>query len=529
MIPFYQATPPIILAHLAQALNLVIQAQQPNPTEKDDRLAQFGQHRDWIARRAADAPGNFAHLVVWLDAERAWAEGQFDVAVRGFDAAQWESEARQRPWQRALIAERRGRFLLHHGLEHAARGALREAYRRYDQWGAARKIADLRAEFPFLTAVDDAVSPSQSQSSVSTLRQGSVSSQNIDLMAVLRASQAIGSETRLDRLADQVGQVLCELTGANSARLLLNDQDAGWLLLHPDGQMQPISSAITSGMLPATVIRYVERTREPLLVDDATRDDRFSQDPYLSGLGQCALLTLPVLSGGQPTAMLLLENRDTRGAFGANRLDTVMLLAGQLAVALGNAMLYTALECKVADRTRALEAANAQLELLAVTDPLTGLPNRRRLDDTMAREWPGQSTNSLPVSIAMIDIDHFKKYNDHYGHPAGDECLRMVATAISASVRESDVVIRYGGEEFAIFLADADEQTAARVTERVRAAVADLALPHEPTEAKRVTVSIGVATSMATTISPEELLSTADTFLYEAKRAGRNRVAAGAT
>jgi diguanylate cyclase (GGDEF)-like protein len=524
-IPFYQATPPVITAHLAQALNLVIHAQQAS--EKGDLLAQFDVECDWIARRAEDAPGNFHHLILWLDAERAWAGDQFESAVRGFDAAQRESDARQRPWHRALIAERRGRFLLHHAIEHAARAALREAHRRYHQWGAVRKTADLRHEFPFLTAVAETLSPTPSPSSTGTRDQGSVSSQNIDLMAVLRASQAISSETRLDRLADQVGQVLCELTGATSARLLLHDQDAGWLLLHPDGQMQPIASAITAGLLPATVIRYVERTREPLLVDDATRDDRFSQDPYLHDLQQCALLTLPVLSGGHPSAMLLLENRDTRGAFGTNRLDTVLLLAGQLAVALGNAMLYTALERKVADRTQALEAANAQLELLAVTDPLTGLPNRRRLSDTMTRQWQGQSPDSLPVSIAMIDIDHFKKYNDHYGHPAGDECLRRVAAAISGSVRESDVVIRYGGEEFAILLADADEQIAARVTERVRAAVAELALAHEASDAKRVTVSIGVATSMPATIAPEELLSTADTYLYEAKRTGRNRVIAG--
>ena len=285
----------------------------------------------------------------------------------------------------------------------------------------------------------------------------------------------------------------------------------------------------TAGLVPLSVVRYVQRTGEPLLLDDATHDDRFAADPYLRDVPECALLAVPVHSRGELAALLLLENRRSRGAFGANRLDIVLLIAGQLSVSVDNAMLYAALERKVAERTEALKAANEQLELLASTDALTGLPNRRRLTDTLDAEWRRSIRSALPVAVAMIDIDHFKLYNDHYGHPAGDECLRRVAAAIRANIRDSDLAARFGGEEFALVLPGTDDADGARVAERVRAAVAGMAEPHELAGHGIVTVSIGVASAVPTRLTTAaQLMKTADGELYEAKRTGRNRVSVAA-
>ncbi|CAK0776062.1 two-component system, chemotaxis family, response regulator WspR [Gammaproteobacteria bacterium] len=166
------------------------------------------------------------------------------------------------------------------------------------------------------------------------------------------------------------------------------------------------------------------------------------------------------------------------------------------------------------------------LENLAMLDGLTDIPNRRRFDEMIAIEWRRARRNTLPLSVLMVDVDHFKAYNDHYGHGAGDECLRKVARSLkSALMRPADFVARYGGEEFVIILPENNEGGARQMAERIRAAVWDLSIPHahSPT-AKYVTISLGHATRVPGLDDvPEVLLGTADRALYQAKQEGRNR------
>ena len=234
-------------------------------------------------------------------------------------------------------------------------------------------------------------------------------------------------------------------------------------------------------------------------------------------------MAIPILNRGRLSALLLLENRLIRGAFSAEHLDGVMLIAGQLAVSLDNALIYASLERKVAERTQQLAVANQRLELLSATDPLTNVANRRRLEDFLAAQW--RQGSSGPLSLAMIDVDHFKIYNDHYGHQAGDECLQLIAAELKRNTRDIDLVARYGGEEFAVVMPGTDITAAALVAERLRAAIVALALPHELAAAGIVTISLGVAALVpAPSRDAEALINLADVELYRAKRTGRNRV-----
>lgn len=175
----------------------------------------------------------------------------------------------------------------------------------------------------------------------------------------------------------------------------------------------------------------------------------------------------------------------------------------------------------------ALQEANQRLQVLSVIDPLTGLANRRRFFETLLEEWHRAARRREPVGLAMIDVDYFKKYNDRYGHPAGDRCLRSVAIALERVLRDTDLVARYGGEEFICVLPGTDNEHAQRVAERGRAAVSALNTKHEDTEAGIVTVSIGVSSLVPSSdTSPELLIELADAALYKAKQQGRNRVAA---
>jgi len=187
------------------------------------------------------------------------------------------------------------------------------------------------------------------------------------------------------------------------------------------------------------------------------------------------------------------------------------------------------LERQVAQRTEELRVANARLEQLASTDELTGLANLRTFRERLEAVWAAARREGGPVSLIMLDVDHFKAYNDTFGHPAGDLCLRRIGAQLAASLYQaSDLAARHGGEEFAILLPGATARAAGLVAERVRAAVESLSIPH-PTSpvAAQVTVSAGHASaSPAAGGGPEELIAAADAALYEAKRAGRNRVVA---
>lgn len=170
--------------------------------------------------------------------------------------------------------------------------------------------------------------------------------------------------------------------------------------------------------------------------------------------------------------------------------------------------------------------AESALQRMASTDPLTGLANRRTLDEAYDREWRRALRERTAMSLLFIDVDHFKQFNDRYGHPAGDDALIAVARAISHSIRRpGDFAGRYGGEEFMVVLPNTDAVGARDVAERVRTAVHAAAIAHADSQHGHVTVSIGVAgTGPVPTGTPERLLQAADEALYAAKHEGRDRV-----
>jgi len=498
-----------------QALNARIKALQ---TELDKCIK-------WMGRRAKDAPMNYAHLHTWMQAERAWALDQQWEAMAGFNQAMDQVGAVTRPWQQALITERAAYFHFAQGLDRSAEPLLQSAFEGYQTWGAKAKVARLQEAHDFLRG------PSEHRSRGATGRSTIVSTDMVDVLSVLRASQAISSETSLAALSDRVGKVLGAMTGAATVNLLVKpDERQGWLMQLPDtdgqARTEPLELAAERGRLPLSVFHYAERTREVLLVPEATRDDRFARDPYFKGQAQCSLLMLPILSKGEMRACVMLENRLSRGAFSAERLDAVSMIAGQLAVSLDNALLYASLEQKVAERTAELEEANHRLELLSTTDALTGVANRRKFNEALDAEWLRARRARQPIGMVLIDIDHFKLYNDHYGHQGGDTCLQLVAASMKTGLRAgSDLIARYGGEEFVLLLPNTDLAGTLVVAERVRAAVEGRREPHLKSSHGIVTVSLG-ATSFVpgTDTRATQFVEVADQALYEAKRSGRNRV-----
>jgi diguanylate cyclase (GGDEF)-like protein len=184
------------------------------------------------------------------------------------------------------------------------------------------------------------------------------------------------------------------------------------------------------------------------------------------------------------------------------------------------------LETLVEQRTRALADANHRLEIMSHTDGLTGIANRRSFDRALAHEWNREQRAGKPLALLMLDVDLFKQFNDHYGHLAGDDCLKALAQAMAPAARRAgDLVARYGGEEFVVLLPDTSAHDALEVGRLIQRAIWSLSLPHTETPAGIVTVSIGVASLVPSSQqTPEELVRRADAALYLAKQSGRNRL-----
>ena len=227
--------------------------------------------------------------------------------------------------------------------------------------------------------------------------------------------------------------------------------------------------------------------------------------------GSPLLLSLSVLT----LSLLLLYQRQ----------HTNLGIAGVVIAVLGYGLRSILSQVRHIETEDLLRHDRTTLAELAMHDALTGLLNRRAFDEAIEREWRVVQRGDQVISLVLIDIDLFKQYNDSYGHPAGDTCLKLVADELQKSLRPVDILARYGGEEFVVILPAATLAAAIAVTLRMCERIHALALPHAASPFGHVTVSAGVAcSSLVRAGTPESLVGCADRALYEAKRKGRNRV-----
>lgn len=479
---------------------------------------------------ATNCPDNFAWQEQLLRAEQARIDGCPADALAGYARAATLARQYHRPLGQALGQERAGRLHLQQGQRKAAIQELEEAVFHYYQWGATGKAQALNQEFAELLA-----SAAEARSPVSVSSSGqstaAISTYRLDLDTVLKASLALSGEIQIDGLLQKLMAIVIENAGAEWGCLLLPSAEqwsivAQASVLDRNARLERVPLTKSTRVCEAA-IRYVIRTRQELTLDDAARDAAFGRDPYVQRQGVRSVFCLPLLAQNRLNGVLYLENNQLSGAFAPGRIEILQMLSAQAAIAIENAGLYEDLERQVAERTRELSEVNRRLQQLSECDGLTGIANRRKFDAVWDAEWKRAARQGLPLAVAMIDVDHFKAYNDHYGHQAGDDCLRQVAQTLAATVqRANDLVARYGGEEFVVVLPGVTAPDALHVAQKLGAAVAACQTPHAYSSAAAVvTVSIGVAWGVPEPgASPHDLIAAADASLYQAKRVGRNQV-----
>ena len=253
-----------------------------------------------------------------------------------------------------------------------------------------------------------------------------------------------------------------------------------------------------------------------LVVNDATADPRFSGNPLVTGEPRIRFYAgAPLVApNGQALGTMCVVDQHPRD-IDADRIMALQALSRQVM----SQMELRRVMHRMADYQGQIESANALLRASSLTDMLTGVRNRRAFDLELDMQLTAAARSGLPVSLLMIDVDHFKRFNDTHGHLGGDAALRRVAGALSGQARATDTAARYGGEEFAMILPATDAASAVAMGERLRQAIAHSGSAGDPA----VTASIGAATTVVG-LTAHQLIEQADGALYQSKRDGRNCV-----
>ena len=332
------------------------------------------------------------------------------------------------------------------------------------------------------------------------------------LEMVSEVSKAALEAGELHPLLDRIVRYVQQHFGLSLASILLVEEERGeFKLAARAGTLELRVDPGTRWPLRTGVVGRALRLGKTQLVLDVHSDPDYL--PLHEDV--TSELVVPIRFRNRMLGVFDLEST-TPDAFPNENLVVFQTFADQLAGAIHMAAI-----------NQELEEANQRLQRLSSIDGLTGIPNRRQLDETLQTEWRRSFRHDTPISIVMFDLDEFKCFNDAYGHQAGDECLRQVASTLHDGLRRAgDLVARYGGEEFAAVLPESDLRGALQYADAARLAVENLAIAHGGSPvAPVVTVSVGVASALPRRgASPNDLIARADQALYQAKRRGKNRV-----
>ena len=335
-------------------------------------------------------------------------------------------------------------------------------------------------------------------------------------LEILRLREAVAIRERRTRIIREFGEQLRSVEPenfwtslTNVSAQLLGAERASLLLLEPSERLVAKASVgapediSLDTELGSRVARTILQSGEPVLVEDVTKSS-LSPAPDARRYFSPSFISYPITFGGEPLAVMNFTNKSDGEVFDKNDLDILDSISPQIAVAV--------------DRMT-LQEKIGEFAQLSITDALTGLLNRRYIEERLVEEINRSGRSSDPLSVLLLDVDEFKSYNDRFGHPAGDEALRIVGAILKETVRGADVAARYGGEEFAILLPETASSEAKVIAERIRSHVEQTEFPH-----RKVTVSIGVATYSDGLSNGADLISAADKALYAAKGKGRNNV-----
>ncbi len=378
------------LYNLYYSIALLALYPECQPTEKQKYLSEVTANQEKMKAWAFHAPSNFQHKYDLVEAEKARVLGQNDRAMDYYDRAIAGAREQGYTQEEALANELAAEFHLSLGREKIAKTYMTDAYYGYIHWGAKAKVEDLELLYPQLIARSRSVCPEgfsqvaetpiERAATIAALTTTGSQTEFLDLATVIKVSQAISGEIVLANLLDKLMKSLIENAGAETGALILSK--GGEFAIEASGTKEKITvqqslPVATSQQIPLSVFNYVNRTQKDVVLNDASRENTFNNDPYIIQQQPKSLLCAPVIYQGKIAAILYLENNLIAGAFTPKRVEILRMLSAQAAIALENARIYADLETanqkleeyshnlevKVSERTQELKEKNSRLEI----------------------------------------------------------------------------------------------------------------------------------------------------------------------
>lgn len=452
-----------------------------------------------LKKLAKFAPMNYLHKYYLVEAEIAKIKNDEARAFKYYEKAIDIAEKYGFVQEQAIACERAAIYHISKENVRIAVTYLECAKNCYEKWGAHAKIKHLVKSYSHIIDF-------HKKYHTKIAKETSFESKDsIDLVSVIKASQAISEEIEYKNLIFKLIRVLIENAGAQKIIILKSKNEK--FVIEAEYEITDLEPKIMEEEMdeykvPLSLIKFVERTCESIVISEAEKSE-FYNDVYVRAIKPKSIFCMPLFHQGKLNRILYFENNLAIGAFTSEKVKMINLLSAQMVISIENSELYQK----------------------AVFDSLTQVYNRGFLDNYLLNNV-SKLQNNEKLSLLILDIDHFKRFNDTYGHQIGDEVLKEVAKTIEKAARSCDIVARYGGEEFVVVMPGIDVWEAKMYAENIRKSIEEDKveyLIHNEKILLNVTVSIGVS-ELIDDDNRNTLIEKADKNLYIAKELGRNRV-----
>ncbi|MHC2993989.1 MAG: sensor domain-containing diguanylate cyclase [Candidatus Atribacteria bacterium] len=327
-----------------------------------------------------------------------------------------------------------------------------------------------------------------------------------ELSALRLIISEINSTLELDKVLDLIIQKAIQVVEAERGSLMLFDHETEELYIKSSVRLSKKTVSAVRIKPGEGIAGWVFKEDKPLLIKEGAKDPRFKKFNKTKEELR-SIISIPLKIKDQVVGVINVDNKREGNIFNLDDLKLLSVFANETAIAIQNAKLHQ------------------EIKHLAITDDLTRLYNFRYIKDRLEEEVKRAQRFKHPLALIMADIDHFKEFNDAYGHLEGNEVLQNIAGILQLNVREVDIVARFGGEEFIIILPEANKKEAHKIAERIRIKVEDYNFINKKSHPnEKATLSLGVTSCFQESITPQGLIYKVDQALYQAKRKGRNRV-----